>query len=233
MIKNIKFLAQDEHTWKVKDKPIPAVKKLPQWWKDMPVYGGGETKFNLSPAPNVTVKRCIPTLDAFAAGYYITLWADCLVNQNDNNPEIRWNTVQDVFGIWSTNQISTFEFENGYSPFAFKYLHGWTIKTPPGWSSLITHPIAYQNLPFKTVSGIVDTDVYDGEINSPIILKENFTGIIEKGTPMFQVIPFKREIWQSEFDFKKPNQHFFELEKLKTKIVRSYQTLIKDKKIYR
>jgi hypothetical protein len=229
----IKFLAQDEHTWEIKSRPIPAAKQIPQWWKDIPAYSNFENKFDLSPAPTVTVKRCVPILDALVAGYYVPLWADCLIKQDNQFPQIKWVTNEKVFDVWNPDQVSSFEFKDGYSKTAFKYLHGWTIKTPPGWSCLITHPIAYQNLPFRTISGIVDTDIWDGEINVPIIIEENFEGILEKNTPMFQIIPFKRSTWDSEFELKKPQQHFFELEKFLTKITRGYHSLIKDKKIYR
>ena len=33
------------------------------------------------------------------------------------------------------------------------------------------------------------------------MLKEEFTGIIPKGTPLAQIIPFKRESWSMETDY--------------------------------
>ena len=50
---------------------------------------------------------------------------------------------------------------------------------------------------------------------------------------MFQVIPFKRDQWTSEFDVKKPGKHFFDNEKLYSKVSRAYYSLLKDKKTYR
>jgi hypothetical protein len=32
-----------------------------------------------------------------------------------------------------------------------------------------------------------------------MFLKSDFEGIVEKGTPMIQIIPFKRENWTSSF----------------------------------
>jgi hypothetical protein len=37
-------------------------------------------------------------------------------------------------------------------------------------------------------------------------LKNNFEGIVEKGTPMFQIIPFKRNNWKSSFSFLEDGQ---------------------------
>jgi hypothetical protein len=231
MGKIINFIAQDEHVWQVRPKPFPAIKGLPEWWKELPVYS--DEKFDLLPFAAVTVKRCVPTIDMLGAGYYVPLWADLFVKQENEVPVLKWTTTAKVLGVWSPEQISNFKVPDGFNNLIFKNLHGWTIKTPPGWSCLFIHPQAYPDLPFYTISGIVDTDVYDGEINVPFVIKDGFNGIIEKNTPMFQVIPFKRETWNSEFDVKKPDKHFFDNEKIYSKIHRAYYSLIKDKKIYR
>ena len=233
MTKIIKFLAQDQHVWNVREKPYPAAKNLPTWWKDMPAYGNLEKKFTLSPYPTVTVKRCIPTLDLLTSGYYVPLWSDILIEQREDRPFVQWGSSIPVLELWPESQINSFKIIDGYSKHVFKNLHGWTIKTPPGWSCLFVHPVAYPDLPFYSIPGIVDTDVYDGEINVPFTIKDNFEGIIEKGTPMFQVIPFKREEWKSEFDVKAENEHFFDNEKIYSKIHRAYKNLLTDKKIYR
>ena len=233
MAKEIEFIAQDDHVWNVRPKPYPAVKNLPQWWKDLPLYSNNDKKFDLSPAPNVTVKRCLPTMDALGAGYYVPLWADMLVKQENNLPTLNWSTTVAGADVWPSHQVSSFEFKDGYSKVAFKNVHGWTIKTPPGWSSIFIHPVAYPNLPFQVIPGIVDTDVFDVEINVPFIIKEGFEGIIERDTPMFQVIPFKRENWDSKFSVKGPSQHFYDIEKTRSKINRAYTLLTKDKKRYR
>jgi hypothetical protein len=228
----IKFIAQDENVWEVRPKPYPSIKKLPSWWKDMPIYSNEEKTYDLGPAPTVTVKKCLPTLDMFGGGYYVPLWADIFVTQEGGLPYIKWNTTTTVLTTWDTGTVNSFKIEDGYSKLVFKNLHGWTIKTPPGWSCLFLHPAAYPDLPFKVIPGIVDTDVLDYEINTPFVVKEGFTGTIEKGTPMFQVIPFKRESWKSEFSVKKPNQHFFDHEKLYSKIHRAYASMTDGKKKY-
>jgi hypothetical protein len=33
------------------------------------------------------------------------------------------------------------------------------------------------------------------------LLENDFEGVIEKGTPIAQIIPFKRDSWNAEFDF--------------------------------
>lgn len=246
MSKIITFIAQDDHVWNVRPKPYPAAKNLPQWWKDIPVYINNENQFDLKPKPNVTVKRCTPTIDMLSAGYYVPLWADLLVKdfKNESNeiikdannnliPTLAWATDVEVAGIWPDSQVNNFEIPEGYSKYVFKNFHGWSIKTPPGWSCMFIHPVAYQDFPFKTIPGIVDTDIFNGEINVPFVLKENFRGIIPNQTPMFQVIPFKREKWESEFEVKKSNQNYYDREKLYANIVRAYHSIPRKKQMYR
>ena len=227
------FKAQNEHVWEVRERPYAASKKLPEWWKKIPSYSTSDNKLRLNPGPTVTVKKCLPTLDAIGAGYIVPLWTDLMVSQHNNMPHIQWPTHEPVLQTWSKDQVSGYEIIENFSPVVFKYLHGWIIKTPPGWSSFITHPIGYQNLPFRAISGIVDTDSLETDINTPIIIKKDFEGIIEKGTPMFQVIPFKREGWESDFILQKPNEHFFNSEKLRTKIISSYARHIRSNKFYK
>ena len=233
MGKTIKFIAQDEHVWKVRPRPYPAIKNLPKWWKEIPAYSNYQQKFDLNPGPTVTVKRCVPTLDMFGAGYYVPLWSDLLVKQDNGFPLIKWNTQTEVVETWDKDQVSFFKILDGYSKTVFKNIHGWTIKTPPGWSSMFMHPVAYPDLPFQVISGIVDTDVFSGDINVPFVIKDKFEGIIEKGTPMFQIVPFKRESWTSEFSVKEPNEHFLDHEKLYSTMHRAYNFIIKHDKKYR
>lgn len=229
----ITFKAQSEHVWEVRERPIPAHKMLPDWWKNMPHYSTIEQTMQLTPSPNVTVKRCLSALDGLAAGYYVTLWADLKVNYSEETGTyLQWNTDQDMFHIWSPTQVSNYELPEGFRQPVFKYMYGWTIKTPPGWSCLILPPVAYPNQPFRAISGVVDTDKLDTDINTPIVFKEGFEGIIEKGTPMFQVIPIKRSNWKSDFVLGKPQELYYNQERLRTKIVSYYGRYLRQPKKY-
>jgi hypothetical protein len=226
----IKFNAIDKLTWEVKDKPQPASAFVPNWWKDMPSFSVG-TKFDLNPSANVTAKKCFPLLDSITAGYIVTLWADILVTQNSNgSPYIKWAVQTDVLQAWSHQQSQGYEIPEGYDKTVFKNYHGWIIETPKNYSCLITHPIGFPNLPFRTLTGIVDTDKLKTDANAPFVVKKDFEGIIEKGTPMFQIIPFKRDKWKSEFEFK--DDYFMNGEKLHSKIISSYGRFLRTKKEY-
>jgi hypothetical protein len=88
----------------------------------------------------------------------------------------------------------------GYDNLEFNWFPNWCIQTPKGYSSIFMHPINRIDLPFYTLGGVIDTDKWGEAGNHPFLLKKNWEGIIPKNTPIIQVIPFKRENWNSEVD---------------------------------
>ena len=67
---------------------------------------------------------------------------------------------------------------------------------------LLSHPFNRFDLPFTTLSGIIDADGILARGNIPFFIKEGFEGIVKQGTPIFQIIPFKRENWNVENDIR-------------------------------
>jgi len=225
----IEFKSIDEMSFEVSEKPYPASKLIPDWWKNSQssFKHPNNTNFNIS-----TFKRCMPILDVLSAGYIIPLHADIEVVSNNNDPLITWSYYKPVVEQHMEGKVTGIEIPEGYSESIFKYLTNWIIKTPPGYSVLITHPFGYKNLPFYSYSGIADSDTFHGDINTPFVLKENFSGVIPKGTPMMQVIPFKREDWKSEVTMGTA----FEREKicniLTSKIHSGYKKIFRSPKSY-
>ena len=86
--------------------------------------------------------------------------------------------------------------------FIVKFNNFWTIETPPGYSLLVTHPVNRYDLPFTTLTGLVDTDLYkDDFINFPAHWRDSgFQGTLPRGTPVAQCLPVKRELWTGRFD---------------------------------
>jgi hypothetical protein len=233
-VKRIKFLATHKHVMEVREKPIPAQNLIPEWWKKMSPYSSLDGKFHLNPNPTVTAKKCFPLLDAISSGYIVKLWADLLVTEDPlGNKIIKWNTSEEVVESWPHDQSNGYEIPEGFSKTVFKYLHGWIIQTPKNYSCLITHPIGYPNMPIKTLTGIVDTDSLKTLANSPFVVREDFKGIIEKGTPMFQIIPFKRDVWESEYSVMGLEESFLNQEKLSSIMVSSYGRFLREKKSFK
>ena len=65
------------------EQPQPASKFIPDWYKNLESYIGGEKKPQGNGVTAVTAKRCMPLFDAITAGYIITLPADVYVSIKD------------------------------------------------------------------------------------------------------------------------------------------------------
>jgi hypothetical protein len=184
-------------------RPTPAVQGLPGWFKALPqkVFSPiGHTEI-------MTIKKCPPFIDAMIYGFMIPLVADLKVE----NGEFSWD--RDVPPAAINNFTSSpIDFHDGAQVagtpffdddrFIIKFNNFWPIQTPPGYSLLFTHPLNRIDLPFTTISGLVDTDAYfDNLINFPARWHDvNFNGVLPKGTPVAQCIPVKRESWKSQIE---------------------------------
>ncbi|NBO98565.1 MAG: hypothetical protein EBU90_00285 [Proteobacteria bacterium] len=199
----IEFIADTKEMLDVLERPYPAIQKLPEWISNTPSYIGGHRGVDEFSDPNTTIKKCMPLFDSITAGYHIPLHSDVWVeNGGASNINIKWSwdTIQ-VVDITKQEQIHTYPYPEGHYPTAFKWINPWIVKTPPGWSCIFTHPFHHDHLPFKSLTGIVDTDKHPIPVNFIFFLNKNFEGLIEKGTPMIQVIPFKRSTFKSEFSY--------------------------------
>jgi len=207
-------------------KPIPALKNLPDWYKAKSPFTDGDKQQKAFPnsTKNITVKWCNPFGDALGAGYFMLLENDVQVTKENGVQSFVWFRGGDSFiGEHSKKQISSELIPEGYSDQPWKFLNFWGIKTPPGYSTIFTHPMNRTELPFLTLSGVVDTDDYNQPVNFPFIIKNDFEGIIEAGTPIAQVIPFRRESWKAAFENFDPKKTASIQSKFSRKITRPYK----------
>lgn len=175
------------------EPPKPASKHIPDWYKQLSAFEGGEKKPDGLGNTTATIKKCIPVLDALTAGYIITTPVDFFVTQRDGIPWYEWPTG-DAITFHPVHQALNHPLDIG-SPYP-KFSSPWGIKTPIGYSVLFTAPFHRESV-FKVLDGIVDTDTYFNPVNFPFqLLDSKFEGLIPQGTPMVQVIPFKRESWK-------------------------------------
>jgi hypothetical protein len=117
-----------------------------------------------------------------------------------------------------------------------KWINPYAVKTPPGYSVLFCPPMHNPNGVFTILPGIVDTDEYFATVNFPFVLNDiNWEGIIPAGTPMAQVIPFKRDSWKMEVTTEKEKiEEIFKLEKfLRTSFFNKYKKKFWTRKEYR
>jgi len=211
---------------------------VPDWYKKSPLRIKGLEKTYLVPnfpsSVTSTYKQCSPFLDALTNGYVFSLTQDIEVTINDNGfPFIMWRTDILEPVTWHENSHwDGLKYPENCHEFVYKWENYFAIKTPRGYSTLFTHPHNRYDLPFYTISGIVDTDKYEGPVHFPFFLKKDFVGIIKAGTPLAQITFIKREKWFRSIkkynaeNIKKSKFNFF------STIERSYKNNIWQKKEY-
>ena len=199
MKKNIiKFYPAKEAFDGVFDNPIPSKESIPDWYKNQNRYTGGE-KILLpeSGLYNTTIKACMPIFDMITSGYIIKTPADLYVSKNeDGSINFSW-AINDYICIENHGELQydSYKVPQEFHKIGYKFISPWIIQTPKGYSSIFMSPILRDDLPFQCFPAIVDTDNHPIPVNFPFFLRKDFEGIIPAGTPMIQIIPFKRESW--------------------------------------
>lgn len=171
-MQKLEFYCQDDEA---KTSLVAAKKIIPEWYKDEP--------------SSLALKHCIPFIDGFMSGYSMIL-----------NQDIDLHNDVDVVGVRDNSTIGNMPIPFNHNNTQFLWKCPYIIKTPKNYSILICHPINRHDLPFTTLSAIVDSDSIMPQGNFPFFIKEGFKGIIKSGTPIFQIIPFMREKWVMEFN---------------------------------
>jgi hypothetical protein len=207
--------------------PEPASKNIPEWYKDLESYIGGEKIPPINYATSATIKRCMPVFDAINSGYIIKSPADVYISQVkaeyiDQNhfektgesiplseEEIEKNKYPKTVPYYQWANHNLIEFHpiaqapnhpnrNNIQKSYPKWINPWGITTPPGYSSIIVQPLHRESV-FTIFPGVIDTDKYNTPVNFPFVLNDIlFEGLIPAGTPIAQVIPFKRDSWEME-----------------------------------
>lgn len=172
--------------------PEPASKNIPDWYKNIESFIGSKTFKAADGKGNQSVKKCMPVFDAITAGYIIKTYVDVYVTLTDDNVSFfNWPSYEPI----SFHRIDQAPNHPGYNGRPYpKWINPWSIKTPSGYSSLFVPPMHNPNGIFTILPGVVDTDSYINPVNFPFTLDDpNFEGMIPAGTPICQVIPFKRD----------------------------------------
>jgi hypothetical protein len=194
---------------------VPAINNLPKWYKDIPKVKEGVDP-NFLPHQR-TVKGCTPFLDSFTTGYQIVTLCDIGVTYKENDGKdciaVTWEGNNPPLASRNAEDSGKIPIPTGYVEDPFAWLFNTSLNFPKEYSILVTHPLNRFDLPFLTLSAVIDGgwSIYSG--NVPFFLKKDFVGIIPVGTPIAQLIPFKREEWEA-----KHSLNLFE-ESLKNKVL--------------
>lgn len=177
-------------------EPIPAGRALPEWLRAMPSEVEAPT---LGQDTIRTLKHCPPILDAMGLGVTIPLVTDLIFEHQkvtwDWDPPVLPQTLipRSPIGLHVPEQIQGAPFEMA-AGLVLKFMNFWTIEVPKGWSVLCAHPLNRPDLPFQTLSGVVDCDAFkDGYVHFPALWTDpDFSGVLPRGTPVAQIMAFPR-----------------------------------------
>lgn len=167
--------------------PTPIKNHIPQWYKDAETYDNEGVE---------GLKTCVPFLDSMISGYALTTWEDLIITQQDEI--VYMEDVGSMVNERFSSVGSTIPRPKGYLNNHFAWGGKWGIEVPAGYSIIITHPLNRLDLPFTTLSGIIDADTWVPPGNIPFFLQKDFNGLIPKGTPFAHIFPYKRESWKMD-----------------------------------
>jgi hypothetical protein len=174
------------------DVLVPSKTTVPKWYKDEKHPGDLLSTF----------KKCTPFLESMLAGYEVLLPVDILVTQTNTGARIDWRQQDRDFrmvGFRLNESVDRIPTPHGYQKDSFYWHFPVCFELPVGYSALITQPINRFELPFQTLSVVIDggyTLVPEARVT--FFLREGFEGIIPQGTPIAQVIPYKNDNWVAE-----------------------------------
>jgi hypothetical protein len=189
----IKFVSN--RPWLSKDsdsKPEPIIKTIPDWYRKADRFAkkpDGEFWENPGGGKIPTWKACPAIFDIMGTGYTLKTPCDIEFIEGDFGAitaKVKDKRYADFCSV--RPPMPQFKHPQGYYETHFAWFPDWAIETPEGYSVLYSQPFNRFELPFLTTSGIIDND------------KVNLPGSM----PYAQMLPFKREDWESEVFIEKP-----------------------------
>jgi hypothetical protein len=176
-------------------RPIPARLALPDWLRAMPASAFSDTH-GLDVR---TVKQCPPFVDAMSHGFTIPLPCDIhvrggVLSWDWDHPALTVDAhPSSPLSFHDPAQAEGAPFFNRDVVFV-KFNSFWTIELEPGYSLFATHPVNRGDLPFRLLTGLIDSDRFRdvGVLFPAAWVDTEFEGIVPRGTPVAQCFPVAR-----------------------------------------
>lgn len=194
--------------------PEPSQAVIPDWYKEADRFAkmpngeyykapkgtcpfpkeGTTDDFGMIP----TWKACPAILDSFISGYVFKIPCD-ITFFKDVNGKIDVKVSDDKYKGFCTKRppMPQFKHPTGFYKEHFSWFPDWGIRLPDGYSAIYMTPMNRFDLPFLNTTGIVDNDKVNLSGSFPFFIIENWEGTLKAGTPYMQILPFKRENWNS------------------------------------
>lgn len=196
-ISNRYWLKEDSQS-----KPQPISKAMPKWYSEADRFSkmpNGEYYVGPDSGKVPTWKACPAILDILTTGYSLLTPCDIEFSLDKNgiiSAKVEDNLYQDF--VTRRDPMPQFHHPEGYYGHHFAWMPDWAVRVPEGYSVLYVSPFNRYDLPFMTVSGIIDNDKVNLPGSFPFFIRDGWTGILPAGTPYAQLLPFLREDWKSE-----------------------------------
>jgi hypothetical protein len=184
----------------------------------------------------------MPIFDIFTAGYMLV--APCDIYLDATSPEkLEWSIPSglkqyqsDLFSFHSPEQYENYPVDpDKYHKQLLRIMPTWCVGTEDGYSTLFINPQHIYASPLWAFSAIVDTDKFVTDGHLSFLVEKNFKGVIKQGTPLVQIIPFKREAWESEIMVPEVSTTLFAQQRfqLRSVFTNGYKLKFRSKKEYK
>ena len=182
---------------------------------------------------------CPGILDYNAMGYMIRAWSEIHINQDSGNFQAHVNDREHDITKGECGRLNSdlvpWEYGEVCEPNVLKIELPWLIETPPGYSCIQTSPF-YHGFDLEpavmTYPGIVDTDGLH-RLSWVFSVRHHESFIIPRGTPLLQIIPFRREPYESTVSRAELGDWMNQKLKMSTLIKKWYMHKFHRKKVYR
>lgn len=136
------------------------------------------------------------------SGYYLLCPVDIYVDATGPKLQIQipashFSQYNEIIANHTPEQVEMYPKKNYFHPEVLRIHPMWLVHTPKNYSCLFTEPIHADNVGIHAIPGIIDTDSYISDGYLSFFVEKDFKGTIKQGTPIIQVLPFKRDSWTS------------------------------------
>ena len=175
---------------------VNSISQPPQWFRQIGKHQG-------------SLRKCAGTIDFLSAGVTLPAWTNFRFRPDGHggwehgadefSPEAGIANISG-FGYESTGECpmtSVRKLETGQYP---KIVNPWRFETAPGWSTMILPVYWEPNENYTVVPAVVHTDFYH-LANVVLNITTDRAFGIKHGTPLVQLVPFKRNADFEKIDF--------------------------------
>jgi hypothetical protein len=239
----ISFISTMPKTVDLFPEPVPAFKEIPSWFKKiLPFYNNDDTP--IDGVQRLTVKRCVAFLDMLSSGYIIKTPFDIYIDTTDGNKifdipkslqAFNNSGIKPMISAHDIKQVEGYPIDKDqYIEYIFRINPIWVAKGSKGVSAFFIQPQHHEVSPLYAISAVIDIDGYPSSGLLSFLVKKDFKGYVQKGTPLVQVIPFMRQDFISEIikDEKENNKVKSITQQVRSVFNSGYRRLMWKKKSY-